>query len=308
MTAIDVRGKAITLHATSRISARFPMSIHAVGVQAACLEIKDMSLILPQQVNHLCTLFSKVSPRIMRPFSSRTTQSILIHRTISSEAGADFFRYSRLGSKFGHHGHDSRVVSGHRFVSSLQTNVEAGPQRIVGSQHGDLSALPTRMLLRSLLIATISSKRFLLIPSLKILSFLSKPGRGCLLNVDKNPLIHAFLKKTFYDQFCAGETRVETKATCQQIRDLGFRGVLLTFAKETVFDHRTRTEHSVGEAALEARENSLPLDTKVALNADIEAWRRGTLDTIDLLGETDYLAVKSVRLRVLQGYTADFHI
>lgn len=164
------------------------------------------------------------------------------------------------------------------------------------------------MLLRSLFIATISSKRYLLIPSLSILSFLSKPGRGYILNVDKNPLIHAFLKKTFYDQFCAGETRGETKATCQQIKDLGFRGVLLTFAKETVFDHRTCTEHSVGEAALEAKENSLPLDPKVALNADIEAWRKGTLDTIDLLGETDYLAVKSVFLRVLPKYTADIHI
>ncbi|KAG9867420.1 proline oxidase, partial [Aureobasidium melanogenum] len=48
----------------------------------------------------------------------------------------------------------------------------------------------------------------------------------------------------------------------------------------------------VGEAALEAKENSLPLDPKVVLNADIESWRKGTLDTIDLLGETDYLAVK----------------
>ncbi|KAG9854951.1 proline oxidase, partial [Aureobasidium melanogenum] len=48
----------------------------------------------------------------------------------------------------------------------------------------------------------------------------------------------------------------------------------------------------VGEAALEAKENSLPLDPQVVLNADIESWRKGTLDTIDLLGETDYLAVK----------------
>lgn len=244
----------------------------------------------------------------MRLFSSRTTQSSLLHRTVSSQAGANTFRNPRLGSQLGHHGQDLRVVSGNRFVSSLQTNVETGAQGVVGSQHGDLSALPTRMLLRSLLIATISSKRFLLIPSLKILSFLSKPGRGYLLNVDKNPLIHAFLKKTFYDQFCAGETRGETKATCQQIRDLGFRGVLLTFAKETVFDHRTCTEHSVGEAALEARENFLLPDPKVALNADIETWRKGTLDTIDLLGETDYLAVKSVLLQVMPEHTADLDI
>jgi len=160
------------------------------------------------------------------------------------------------------------------------------------SPENGLSALPLRMLLRSLVIATISSRKYLLIPSLSVLSFLSKPGRGTLLNVDKNPFIHALLKRTFYDQFCAGETEGEAKATCRHIKDLGFRGVLLTFAKETVFDHRTLTEHSVGEAALVAKETGAPLDPKVAQNADIETWRHGTLQTIDLLGETDYLAVK----------------
>jgi len=160
------------------------------------------------------------------------------------------------------------------------------------SPENGLSALPLRMLLRSLVIATISSRKYLLIPSLSVLSFLSKPGRGFLLNVDKNPLIHALLKRTFYDQFCAGETEGEAKATCRHIKDLGFRGVLLTFAKETVFDHRTLTEHSVGEAALVTKETGAPLDPKVAQDADIETWRHGTLQTIDLLGETDYLAVK----------------
>lgn len=162
------------------------------------------------------------------------------------------------------------------------------------SSKNGLSALPLKMLLRSLLIATISSRRYLLIPSLSILSFLSKPGRGFLFNVDKNPFVHALLKRTFYDQFCAGENEREAKATCRHIKDLGFRGVLLTFAKETVFDHRTLTEHSVGEAALKAKETGAPLDPKVAQNADIETWRQGTLQTIDLLGETDYLAVKWV--------------
>jgi hypothetical protein len=178
-----------------------------------------------------------------------------------------------------------------------QSNQKEGLYPVAGSDDTNvskngLSALPLRMLLRSLLIATISSRRYLLVPSLSVLSFLSKPGRGLLLNVDKNPFIHALLKRTFYDQFCAGESEREAKATCRHIKDLGFRGVLLTFAKETVFDHRTLTEHSVGESALESKETGAPLDPKVAQNADIEIWRQGTLQTIDLLGETDYLAVK----------------
>lgn len=148
------------------------------------------------------------------------------------------------------------------------------------------------MLLRSVFVATISSNRFLLIPSLKLLSFLSKPGRSSLLSVDQNPLIHAILKKTFYEQFCAGETVQEAKKTCKEIKDMGFRGLILTLAKETVFDERTKTEHGVGEVALEAEEKNLPLEPKVEKNANIETWLQSNLETIDFLGETDYLALK----------------
>ncbi|KAG9795187.1 proline oxidase, partial [Aureobasidium melanogenum] len=59
---------------------------------------------------------------------------------------------------------------------------------------------------------------------------------------------------------------------------------------ETILSQAAPLGHR--QAALEAKENSLPLDPQVVLNADIESWRKGTLDTIDLLGETDYLAVK----------------
>ncbi|THY14496.1 proline oxidase [Aureobasidium pullulans] len=155
-----------------------------------------------------------------------------------------------------------------------------------------LSALPNKMLGRSLLIATISSKSYLLIPCLKLLSFLSKPGRSRLLSVDKNPLIHAILRKTFYDQFCAGETRKDTVSTIKGLKDMGFRGVIMTFAKETVFDHRTKTEHGVGEALLINKEKGLLVESVNTQNADIDTWRKGTLETIDLPEGTDYLAVK----------------
>lgn len=189
----------------------------------------------------------------------------------------------------------SRTRALHHQISASKQKTELCPAARPDDQNSSkdgLSALPLRMLLRSLVIATISSRKYLLIPSLSVLSFLSKPGRGFIFNVDRNPFIHALLKRTFYDQFCAGETEKEAKDTCRHIKDLGFRGVLLTFAKETVFDHRTLTEHGVGEAALRAKETGVPLDPKVVQNADIETWRQGTLQTIDLLGETDYLAVK----------------
>lgn len=170
-------------------------------------------------------------------------------------------------------------------VGKVATNVSLPP----------LSAMPTGMLLRSLLVATISSNRFLLLPSLSILSFLCKPGRGFLLSVDKNPLLHAVLKKTFYEQFCAGETKPETKHTVQQFKDLGFRGVILTYAKETVFNHSTKTEQALGVAEIEMKEKDGSVETKLKKCANTEAWRKGTLETIDLLGEGDYLAMKYVR-------------
>ncbi|KAE8353454.1 FAD-linked oxidoreductase-like protein [Aspergillus coremiiformis] len=153
-----------------------------------------------------------------------------------------------------------------------------------------LSALPTSVLLRSLLVATVSSKPYLLRPSLSLLSFLSKSDQRRLLNVDRNIILHTIFKWTFYKQFCAGETGRETRATVQRLKDMGFHGTILTYAKETVFDHATNTQQGLGIA----RE---PGEKDVHANQGdpcphIEAWRTGTLKTVELLGETDSVAVK----------------
>ncbi|KAL4794761.1 FAD-linked oxidoreductase-like protein [Aspergillus venezuelensis] len=149
-----------------------------------------------------------------------------------------------------------------------------------------LSALPTSVLLRSLLISTISSKPYLLLPSLHALSFLCKPRAGPLLNVDRNPILHALLKSTFYKQFCAGETHDEVRATIKQLADMGFQGTIMTYAKETVFDSKTNTSTGLGVAS-DATEGE-----GEAFCQQIEAWRKGTVETIDLLSENDYLALK----------------
>ncbi|KAF1951193.1 pyrroline-5-carboxylate reductase [Byssothecium circinans] len=148
--------------------------------------------------------------------------------------------------------------------------------------------MPTGMLLRSLFIATVSSNRFLLIPSLHILSFLSKPGRSYFLNADRNPVLHAILKKTFYDQFCAGETLNETTACVQSFRELGFKGFILTYAKELVMDKKTQAETGL--------ENGVKVKkAKVADTFDkhIEEWRVGTLQTLEQIGDGDILALKT---------------
>ncbi|KAF1943153.1 pyrroline-5-carboxylate reductase [Clathrospora elynae] len=139
--------------------------------------------------------------------------------------------------------------------------------------------MPTNMLLRSLFIATVSSNKFLLIPSLHLLSFFSKPNRGFLFNVDRNPVLKAILKRTLYNQFCAGETEQETRACVKQLKDLGFKGVILTYAKEMVFDHKAdATNHHTSEKSVDSK-------AVVADDIDIEAWRAGTLRTVDLISE-----------------------
>lgn len=189
-----------------------------------------------------------------------------------------------------------------RFSSSAIRTKAALPSAItndVSSEPGlpPLSRMPTGMFLRSLLISTISSKRLLLLPALSILTFISKPNRGFLFNADKNPILHAILKKTFYEQFCAGENEAETKRAMQRIKDLGFRGVILTYARETVFDAKTNTGYGQGLDDMNittAGKEQAAKSSEAKFDANIDAWTKGSLASIDLLGDDDYLALKYV--------------
>jgi hypothetical protein len=157
----------------------------------------------------------------------------------------------------------------------------------VASEH-PLSLMPTNMLLRSFFIATVSSNKFLLIPSLHLLSFFAKPNRSFLFNVDRNPVLKAILKRTLYNQFCAGETERETRACVKQLKDLGFKGVILTFAKEMVYDDKSKKSNHHTSTSEKFHE----MEAAIAEDTDIEAWRVGTLKTVDLISEGDILAIK----------------
>ncbi|CAG7921472.1 unnamed protein product [Penicillium olsonii] len=195
-----------------------------------------------------------------------------------------------------------------RFTSTLQAQAQAQVQSKTASNATlpPLSVVPTRILLRSLLVATISSKRYLLIPALSFMSFLSKPGRNWLFDVDRNPVLHGILKKTFYEQFCAGENGAECNKTIRELKDMGFRGVILTYAKETVFDHSTGSSHGLGIAEIKSESGDVSIDAPVERCPSIEAWRDGTLKTIDMTSEEDYLAVKltGAGLKVTDAFSA----
>ena len=70
------------------------------------------------------------------------------------------------------------------------------------------------------------------------------------------------------------------------MKDLGFKGVILTYAKEMVFDHKAQSANH------HATEENVEKHAAVAHDADIETWRTGTLKTLDLISEGDILALK----------------
>ncbi|KAF1359908.1 FAD-linked oxidoreductase [Lizonia empirigonia] len=149
--------------------------------------------------------------------------------------------------------------------------------------------MPLAMFLRSFIVATISSKKWLLVPSLHVLEFFSKPDRTWIFNLEKNPVLKAIIKKSFYDHFCAGTTPTETKVCVKALKALGFRGVILTYAQEIVFDHKSGNGHNSGSVAEETRKEA----PGVKLDNVIESWKAGTLGTIDLIEEGDILAIKT---------------
>lgn len=152
------------------------------------------------------------------------------------------------------------------------------------------SLLPTKVLLRSFLVATVSSHRILLGPCLMALNFLSK-SRLALFNIEKNPVLFYIFKTTLYNHFCAGENEREVSSTIRGIKDMGFRGVILTYAKEVIFDKSTEDEIGIGVEQVKGR-GTAESAVEVGSDQGIEGWRQGVLQTVSMLGESDFLALK----------------
>ncbi|KAL3951727.1 hypothetical protein ACCO45_013444 [Purpureocillium lilacinum] len=147
-----------------------------------------------------------------------------------------------------------------------------------------LSVLPAAALCRSLFTNTVSSTPWLLSPAIYFLSYLCQPRRPLLFDVQRNRPLAWLMKQTVYKQFCGGETPAETKQTMRRMRDMGFRGTIITLATETVFDYRKNLVHGLGvEAGAGEGAATCPA---------IASWRKRTLGAVELLDEGDQLAIK----------------
>lgn len=97
-------------------------------------------------------------------------------------------------------------------------------------------------------------------------------SKSYLMSIEKNPVLSTLLKSTFYAQFCAGETKTEVKANTASARDvLGYDGIILEYALE-VLGGTTPTEAEIAQ--------------------EIEVWRKGMLDSIEVAQEGDFIGLK----------------
>lgn len=105
-----------------------------------------------------------------------------------------------------------------------------------------------------------------------------------ILNPDRNPLLRKLIKSTFYAQFCAGENAVEVRNTMARLKGLGFSGVILGYAREVVL-----TNKQIDDLAMSGLEGK---DMEDSVKNEVIPWANGTLETVRLAEEGDYVALK----------------
>lgn len=81
--------------------------------------------------------------------------------------------------------------------------------------------------------------------------------------------MRGILNETFYKQFCAGTTAEQVAATCAELRQQGYSGVILEYALEVLKD---------AEGTDEAQ--------------DVATWRKGMLTSVAYAAEGDFLGLK----------------
>ena len=142
-----------------------------------------------------------------------------------------------------------------------------------------LSIMPTRLLLRSLMITSILASPWLLNICLPFMTYIAK-SKSVLLNPDRNPLLGGLMRTLFYNHFCAGRNDKEVKNTVVTMKSMGFKGVILGYAKEIIVDSAAIQEEPAGARLPESYDKA------------IDEWREGNLRTLAMISGGDFLAVK----------------
>lgn len=103
-------------------------------------------------------------------------------------------------------------------------------------------------------------------------------SQSWFLNPDRNPILHRLVRGGFYDHFCAGENETQVKETMATMKKMGFEGVILGYARETVIDKSLGFDGTTG--------------TERATEKIVDRWKAGTVQTLAMLGSGDFLGIK----------------
>lgn len=128
--------------------------------------------------------------------------------------------------------------------------------------------------MRNLILGAWFSSPHLFKPGLSIMRAVAN-SRSALLNPDKNPLVAAVVKPLIYNHFCAGSNKREIDKTKAEAKGIGFSGIILCYGKET------------GAADIDAATAG-----NEKLIAEVNQWRDGNLETLDMVGDGDWLGMK----------------
>lgn len=144
-----------------------------------------------------------------------------------------------------------------------------------------MARLPTRLILRSLVLTSLMSSKLLLKPSLAALEIIAN-SKSTILNPDHNRILNKILRWTVYDHFCAGTNRREVSKTVADIKKIGYQGVILGYSKEIIVDPTDAVVHNASGTEVYS-------DRCYEI---VDEWKKGTLKTLRMVGAGDYLAVK----------------
>ncbi|EEP79882.1 predicted protein [Uncinocarpus reesii 1704] len=138
------------------------------------------------------------------------------------------------------------------------------PQRALGR-------MPAPALLRSIMLQTVMSRP-------RIMDVASNMLRQNVRLFTRNPVFRCLVDKMFYAQFCAGRTEAEIRRTVEGLREMGYRGVILAYAREVDLSN---SQYQAGSA-----------ESNALHQEHVAQWLQGTLQTIKYAQSGDYVAVK----------------
>ncbi|KAL2863976.1 putative proline oxidase Put1 [Aspergillus lucknowensis] len=188
-------------------------------------------------------------------------------------------KIGNMSSKILQHKRLTLFKTGLRFCSSSTTQNGVLLNGLAATTGSPLAVLPTKSLIYSVLFTSVMSSP-LLKPSLGLLRYVID-SKESLLHPSRNQVMRYLLRTTIYNHFCAGENETEVRRSVQKMKALGFKGVILGYARESVAK-MDDVKH------LPASSNT----KQEVLDRAVDEWKEGNLRTLRMIGEGDFLNVK----------------